>query len=163
MHHLPAGFSLSSSNDLIHISTMLMTPPPHSAPPRARAPRVAQMANGIFSSLGRLGDGSRFSVLPILAPAFIRSQGIVSTSSICVNSAVVFSMRHYLKTYLLPCERATTMGQRLPRPPRTPAGQRGSLPVSTAVPGGCPAAPPPAGACPRRAWRGSDGARDARR
>lgn len=122
------------------------------------------MANGIFSSLGRLGNGSRFSVLPILAPAFIRSQGIVSTSSICVNSAVVFfCMRHYLKTYLLPRERATTMGQRLPRPPRPPAGHRGSFPASPAVPGGCPAAPPPAGACPRRAWRGSEGARDARR
>lgn len=67
-----------------------------------------------------------------------------------------------MKTYVLPCEGATTTGQRLPRPPRAPAGHRGSLPASPAVPGGCPAAPPPAGACPRRAWRGGEGARDAR-
>lgn len=55
------------------------------------------------------------------------------------------------------------MGQRLPRPPRAPAGHRGSLPASPAVPGGCPAAPLPEGACPRRACRGGEGARDARR
>lgn len=35
-------------------------------------------------------------------------------------------------------------------------------PTSPEVPGGCPAAPLPAGACPRLAWRGGEGARDAR-
>lgn len=105
--------TISSSNDLIHISTMLMKPHHHHP--------VAQMGQMLEFSLGRPGDGSRFSVLPILAPALIRSRGLLSTSSVCVDSAVVFCRRHCLKTSL-PCEGATTVGQRLPDLPERRRG-----------------------------------------
>lgn len=69
------------------------------------------------------------------------SLGIGGTSSAFAHSAGIFSCTRLFKNFPV-----LTPGRRSARPPTFPA-----------VPGGCPAAPPPAGACPRRAWLGGGG------
>lgn len=108
MHDQPAVFTLQLKRPDSYLHYVSEAPPP--------PPCGTNGANAGFSLPGvDFGDGSRFSALSILAPAFFRSRGIVSTRSVCVNSTVIFfCTRHCLKTFLLAFERATTLRQRLP-------------------------------------------------